>query len=307
MCVSPFLNGFRAAIVAALIVVPMQVSAQDKVEPAHFHHVHLNVTNPSKTLSFYKKNLGAVEVDYRGKSKALFSERSFFLLNKVDAAPAWGPKTALSHIGWASTDGPSDSEWLTKQGVEWETEMASLGANQGMYFYGPDKELVEMWTGSRNHRFEHLHLWGTDAGVSAKWYGDHLGFAARVMPKPTLKDPVNIAAIRMAFLQCDNVNLVIFERPDFESRWWPGGSYKTEDGPKGDFEPTKGSVIDHLAFSYRDIKPVHDRMKAAGVEIVQGIEVSEQYGHTSFFVLAPDKVLVEIVQEKPIPEGIWEK
>jgi catechol 2,3-dioxygenase-like lactoylglutathione lyase family enzyme len=280
--------------------------AQPKVEPAQFHHVHLNVTNPSKTIAFYSKNLGAVEVNYRGKSKALFSERSFFLLNKVDEAPAWGPKTALSHIGWSTTDGPATFEFLRKQKVEFETEIESLGANQGMYYYGPDKELIESWTGSRNHRFEHLHFWANDAEVTGAWFNDHLGVPGRVGPKPTLKDPENIAAIRMGFLQAQNVNLIIFERPDFESRWWPGGSYKTEDGPGPEFEPTKGSAIDHLAFSYRDIKPVYDRMKAAGVEIVEEIKVSEEYGHTSFFVMAPDNLLIEVVQDKPIPDGIWE-
>lgn len=287
-------------------LLAVTASAQPKVEPARFHHVHLNVTDPAKTLQFYSKNLGAVEVNYRGKSKALFSESSFFLLNKVDEAPEWRPHTALSHIGWATTDGPATFAWLKKQNVEFETEIASLGNNQGMYFYGPDKELIEVWTGNRNHRFEHLHFWATDAAVTGAWFNDHLGVPGRVGPKPTLKDYENIASLRMGFLQCGNVNLIIFERPDFDSRWWPGGSYKKEDGPGEEFAPTKDTTIDHLAFSYRDIKPVYDRMKAAGVEIVHDIKVSEQYGHTSFFAMAPDNLLVEIVQEKPIPEGIWE-
>lgn len=298
-------SGFT--IVALTLFISPMTLAQSSSGPAHFHHVHYNVTNPAKTLDFYKKYLGAVEVNYRNKSKALFVERSFILLNEVAAPPAWQPLTALSHIGWSSTDGPADFEWLKKQGVEFETEIDSLGNNQGMYFYGPDKELVELWTGSRNHRFEHIHLWATDAEISAKWLEKHLGLAARVSPKPKIQDYENIGALRMAFLQSDNVNLVIFERPDFDSKWWPGGSYKKEDGPQGDFNPTKGTTIDHIAFSYRDIKPVHDSMKAAGAEIVQGIQKSEQYGHTSFFALAPDGILVEIVEQKPIPEGIWDE
>lgn len=32
--------------------------------------------------------------------------------------------------------------------------MTSLGENHWMYFYGPDRELVEVFTASRNHRFE---------------------------------------------------------------------------------------------------------------------------------------------------------
>ena len=298
---------FQSILATGLIALSTVAFAQSKTEPAHFHHVHLNVTNPAKTLAFYKKNLGAVEVNYRNKSKSLFVERSFILLNKVTFPPAWQPHSALSHIGWSTTDGPASNEWMKKQKLDIETEIGSLGADQGMYFYGPDKEMVEFWTGNRNHRFEHLHFWATDVAKAAAWYQEHLGLAARVMPKSTSKDPVSIAAIRMGFMQCDNVNLILFERPDFDTRWWPGGSYKKEDGPEGDFKPTKGRVIDHIAFSYRDIQPVHDAMKAAGVEIVQGIEKSEQYGHMSFFAMGPDGVLIEVVKEKPIPEGIWEE
>ena len=48
-------------------------------------------------------------------------------------------------------------------------------------------------------------------------------------------------------------------------------------------------------------------MKAAGAKIVQPIAVQESLKLKSFFVLAPDNVLVEIVEAKPIPEGAWDK
>lgn len=71
------------------------------------------------------------------------------------------------------------------------------------------------------------------------------------------------------------------------------------------FRPTAGSAIDHLAFSFERIEPVLARMKAAGVQIVRDIEIDPEHGLTSFFVLGPDKLLVEVVQERPVPEGIW--
>lgn len=289
----------------AALVLPAGAFGQE-AKPANFHHVHLNVTNPAKSAQFYTKLFGAVEVDYYGKDEpALFVERSFILLNKVDEAPPYLPHTAINHMGWATTDAEASYEWMKKNDVEFETHVASLGNNKGMYVYGPDKEMVELWTGSRNHRFEHIHLWATDVEKSAGWMRDHLGLQARIMPQPTIQDRENIGAIRMAFLQCDNVNLVYFGRPDFDSRWWPGGSYTKEDAPDGDFKPTKGHTIDHIAFSYRDIEPVFERMKAAGVEIVEPIARRDD-GHESFFVLAPDNLLVEIVRARPIPEASWE-
>jgi len=297
----------RHALVFTLsLLVLGAASAQDAAEPAHFHHVRLNVTNPDASVTFYSKNFGAVPVNYRNVSKGLFTEQSFILLNKVDAAPRTGPVTAISHIGWASTDGQATYDWLKSQGVEFQTDIAALGNNYGMYAYGPDKELVEVWTGSRNHRFDHIHLWATDVKATCDWFQTHLGTTPRVGPKPPLKDRENIMAIWMGFMQVDNLNLVVFGKPDFESIWWPGSNYKSEDAPP-DFEPTKGYVINHLAFSYRDIDPVFERMKAAGAEIVEPITKKEDVGHRSFFVMAPDKILIEVVEARPIPEGLWDE
>lgn len=283
---------------------PAAASAADE-EPAHFHHVRLNVTDPDKTIAFYKKHLGAIDVKYADRVPALFTERSFILFNKVDEPPPYLPKSAVSHIGWASVDGPSDYKWLKSQGIDFETDLSELGSNYYMYFFGPDKELVELYTGSKNHRFEHVHLWATDVAKTTKWFRDHLGLTARSGPKPHSHDDEGIGSIWIGSIRADNVGIIVFGRPEGEHRAWPGGSFRPEDGPAGDFEPTKGRAIDHIAFSYRDIEPVFERMKQAGVEIVEPISEKE-IGHKSFFVLAPDNVLVEIVEAKPIPEASWE-
>ncbi len=293
-------------IAMCVLSAGLAAGAQDAVEPAHFHHVRLNVTNPAASVKFYSKNFGAVPVNYRNVSQGLFTEQSFILLNKVDEPAPYGPRTALSHIGWASTNGQGTYDWLKSQGVEFQTDIAELMGNYGMYAYGPDKELVEVWTGSKNNRFDHAHLWATDVEQTCNWFRDHLGAKPRVMPQPQIKDRENIAAIRMGFMQIDNLNLVAFGKPDFDSIWWPGTNYKPEDAPP-EFEPTKGSVINHLAFSYRDIDPVFDRMEKAGVEIVDPIAKREDMGHRSFFVMAPDKLLIEVVEARPIPEGLWDE
>jgi catechol 2,3-dioxygenase-like lactoylglutathione lyase family enzyme len=71
-------------------------------------------------------------------------------------------------------------------------------------------------------------------------------------------------------------------------------------------ETTKGSPIDHVAFSFEHIEPVFDRMRAAGLTIVEPIAMRAAAGLKSFFVHGPDNVLVEIVEAKPIPEGLWQ-
>ena len=80
-------------------------------ESAHFHHVHLNVTDPECTLAFYERFFGAVRLRYRGLADALFTERSFLLLNRVDAPPEPSIGSTLWHIGWSGTD-PEGSQFL---------------------------------------------------------------------------------------------------------------------------------------------------------------------------------------------------
>jgi hypothetical protein len=47
-------------------------------------------------------------------------------------------------------------------------------------------------------------------------------------------------------------------------------------------------------------------MKAAGARIVGPIAVQEPHKLRSFFVVAPDDVLVEIVEAPPIPDAAWD-
>ena len=46
-------------------------------------------------------------------------------------------------------------------------------------------------------------------------------------------------------------------------------------------------------------------MKAGGVQIVEPIAERPGDGLKSFFVQGPDNVLLEIVEAKPIPDGLW--
>ena len=46
-------------------------------------------------------------------------------------------------------------------------------------------------------------------------------------------------------------------------------------------------------------------MKAAGVQIEAPIAMRPADDLKSFFVRGPDNVLIEIVEAKPIPDGLW--
>lgn len=266
-----------------------------ELEAAHFHHVHLNVQDPAATRAFYVKYFGANEVSYRGVSDALFTEKSFILMNQVDTAPPSNLGTSLWHIGWAGVDGQSEFDWRVNAGIDVQTPITPLGSNFYMYFWGPDREVIEVYTGSKNHRFEHVHLLATDVNATVGWFLDNLELSTRFRTVP--RRPVRW----MNTIRIDNVNLIVFGVPQpGEERppWFP-------EAMKEEFVPTENTAIDHFAFSFRDIAPIYERMVGSGVEIVRPITEDGETGLTSFFVRGPDKLLVEIVEEKPVPEGIW--
>lgn len=265
-------------------------------EPAHFHHVHLNIADPRETVEFYKKYFGANEVKYQGLSDGLFTEKSFILLHRVDTAPPSNLGTSLWHIGWAGVDGPHEFKWRTEQGIGVQTPVTPLGSNHYMYFWGPSREVIEVYTGSKNHRFEHMHLLATDVDATIRWFVDHLGLT------PRWQSARPYSGVSSNIIRVDNVNLIVFSMPgpgEPRPEWYPKEM-------QDDFVPTQGTAIDHIAFSYPDVEPVYQRMNDAGLEIVRSIAQDPEYGITSFFVLAPDKLLIEIIQEKHIPEGIWQ-
>jgi catechol 2,3-dioxygenase-like lactoylglutathione lyase family enzyme len=105
-------------------------------------------------------------------------------------------------------------------------------------------------------------------------------------------------------LHVDNVNIVVFARPIPDV----GNQFAAKElWPAGGFRPTEDTAVDHIAFSYAALDPVFERIKTSGVEIVRGLAVDPDHGVRSFFVRGPDNVLIELVEERPIPEGIWSR
>lgn len=305
-------NWITVAVLALALLAVRQAPAQE-VERARFHHVHLNVTDPGRSIEFYTRVFGAVPIKFRGVADAVFTERSFILFNKVDSPAKGDQTTGIWHLGWGGVDVPNEAKWYKSQGVEVHTELYPLGRSWVTYWNDPDKVMIEVNT-MGHHRYAHIHLMAKDVNATAKWYGDHLGLGSRRNEQNNPR-PVGSGAkydTWKAFhedgnrawsngVRIDNVSIAIYNIPDYEPAppWWPFGPLK-------DFQPQRGRAIDHFAVSYRDIDAVFDRMKAAGVEIVQAIQTNEEFNLKSFFVMAPNKVVVEIVEAKPIPEGLWD-
>jgi catechol 2,3-dioxygenase-like lactoylglutathione lyase family enzyme len=246
---------------------------------------------------------GASPIKFRGAADALFTEKSFLLLNKVDAPPDSTLNTGIWHIGWGGVDVKSEHAWWKRHDVDIHTPLSPLPGADNFYMYisGPDKELIEINT-MGHHRFAHVHFFCSDVNETTRWYARHLGLRPRLNnpPKPS-GNMATLAGIWMNFIQCDNVLMIFFGKPDASPApsWWPGP-------PLVEIQPTKNRPIDRIGFSYRSLEPVFERMKAAGVTIVEPITERKDLKLKSFIVEGPDKVSIEVVEAKPIPEGTWD-
>ena len=295
----------RAALVAFMAACAFLAGERGYgAEPAHFHHVRLNVTDVDRSIEFYTRVFGATRVRFNGLADALFTERSFILFNQV-ASPAPSSLTSsLWHIGWGGVDVKNEFAWWRDHDVDIHTPLSPLPGKDNYYFYmhGPDRELIEINT-MGHHRFAHVHLFASDVNATCDWFATHLGLSPRRashVPKPA-GDMSSFASIWINTIQCDNVSIIVFGKPDIvpPPPWW-------RDPPLKNIEPTQGRVIDHIAFSYDDIDPVHARMAAAGARSVSPIETEAALGLRGFTVLAPDGLLVRIVEAAAIPEGLWQ-
>lgn len=275
-----------------------QSPAGDNNEPAHFHHVHLNVADPRKTRRFYEFMFGATPLRFRGVAEALYTERSFILMNHVATPAPSALESGIWHIGWGAVDVPNEFLWWKSKGMDVHTDIYPLGTGHVTYWNGPDKEVIELNT-QGHHRFSHVHLFARDVNETVDWYTRHLGLPGR-RPAPKPKDLSKVRAWSSGF-RCDNVSFGVYGQPDYTPSppWWRWD-------PLAELKPQAGRAIDHIAFSYRELEPPFERMKRDGVEIVAPIKFDPRFKMKSFYVMAPNRVLVEIVEAKPIPEGVWD-
>jgi catechol 2,3-dioxygenase-like lactoylglutathione lyase family enzyme len=273
-----------------------------KLNAAHFHHIHLNATRPESTIAYYEKFFGAIPIHYRGKSRALLTERSFILIDSVAQAPPSNERTSLWHIGWSGVDGHSEFHSRIHAGIDVLTPITAFklpnlpDSVHYMYFKGPAHEIIEVSTVNKNHRFEHIHLLASDIESSTGWFKNNLGLT------PAFEKAINFYGVLMNSFTIDNVNIVLFAKPnaDSKSELLPDDVF-----PKAGIKVTDRSAIGHIGFSYETIRPIAERMRSSGVQIVKDIEVDVKNGFNRFFVRGPDGLLIEIVEEKPLPEGIW--
>ncbi len=270
---------------------------------AHFHHVHLNVTDPKAAADFYTSKFDCEKAPFAGKQDAVWTQKSWLLFNQVKTSPKLDLTSAIWHIGWGAENMKETYAKQQAMGTKFFEPLNDIsdlvfGANAKDLFYyayvqSPDNTLIELNT-ARHHNFGHLHLFSADPISAAEWWGKHFG----VRLSPSLKSP-NARKPRLyrdvpvgpsASFNVDNVNVIIFPME------YPKKAYANQWQGRTAFDSTKGKAVDHIALSVDNLTETLQQMKADGVKVVQDIKPIKGTKIKSAFIEGPDNILFELVE-----------
>src|SRR5881628_543853 len=201
----------RTAFLISFAVLVAHAQEAAKVEPMHFHHVHLNSMNPAAAAAYYPKPfaLSASKTTFNGY-EAVKTGNVYILFTKVATPPQnelTGPQTSVWHFGWNTPDSRKYNERFRAMGLTiaqmWDAadgklvdmssdtlpglptqeqilEMRAKGTQptrQGGFGYlrGPDGAMIENAQAGAVERFNHVHMYHEHPRCAMEWYAAHLG------------------------------------------------------------------------------------------------------------------------------------
>jgi catechol 2,3-dioxygenase-like lactoylglutathione lyase family enzyme len=268
--------------------IPQSTSAsrQETVAQASFHHVHLNSTDPSKAIDFYTRTFDVTKKARLAGFDGIQSEKIYLLFNQVAKPPASAPDSAIWHFGWGSVAMESDYQKHLDNGVIFHTPITRLGSGLLFaYVKAPDGALVEINT-SQTRAFIHVHLYSDAPLCAAEWYVKHLGATSRAqrsgpceVPFAAPSEPLGVIRSPAATVRFGEISLIIYPRQR-----------------PGPLVSPRGHVVDHIAFSVSDLAVALDRLRKAGVKV---LEEAHQFGDSksrAAMIEGPDAIAIELIE-----------
>ncbi|HYM13226.1 MAG TPA: VOC family protein [Bryobacterales bacterium] len=274
--------------------------AGQSLPPAHFHHLHLNTTDPAAAIDFYTRHFDCEKARFAGVADAVWSQKSWLLFTKVAEPPAWELTSAIWHFGWGAEDMKAAYQHQTDLGAKFFTPLTDirwLAAREFYYAYvvGPDRALIELNTAGHHH-FGHLHLFSEDPIAAGEWYVKYLG-AVRRGSQPPSREPRFHDGVQFApsvSLMADNVNIIIYpiqySKAAYKEHW--------QTGPSG-MSSTKGRVVDHVGFSFENLPEALQSLRESGVKVTDEIRTAAGGKIKYAFIEGPDKIRIELVEGQP--------
>jgi catechol 2,3-dioxygenase-like lactoylglutathione lyase family enzyme len=277
------------------LLVAAACSAQ---QLAHFHHVHLNVTDPAAAIAFYTSKFDCEKAGFEGAQDAVWAQKSWLLFNKVATPPKSEITSAIWHIGWGAEDMKATYRTQLDMGTLFETPLTDISdlvgsKAPGVFFYayvdGPNHQLIELNTASHHH-FGHIHMLSEDPIAAGEWYMKEFGLTRLGRGTPS-REPRMYKGFQVGpsmSLMMDNVNIIIFP-VEYAKTQWPE-LWKD----RADFESTRGHTTDHIAFSVDNLDETLARLRNDGVKVTGVFQAGAKIG--AAFVEGPDHVSIELVE-----------
>jgi catechol 2,3-dioxygenase-like lactoylglutathione lyase family enzyme len=322
----------RALAVAVLAVTsPVLAQKPANVGPMHFHHVHLNSTNPAAAAAYYPKAfpISAKTTTFNGYD-AVKTGNVYVLFSKVSTPPEnelTGPQTSIWHFGWNTPDSRKYDQDFRAKGLEiaqmWDAadgklvdmssdtlpgpptqeqilEMRAKGVQptlQGGFGYlrGPDGALIENAQAGKVERFNHVHMYHEHPFCAIAWYVTHLG---ATMPQ---RSPAVPSSEDCKQPYAPPTWPSFFKFPGFVRE--PSGSVMFDDisilirpWPGGGLVSPRGHIVDHWALSVADLDATVAGLKSEGIKFLE--EVHPWGSARAAMIEGPDRVAIEIVEAK---------
>lgn len=292
---------FAALLAGAAVAGSIQQTGPSATPPpslAHFHHVHLNATDPAAAINFYASKFDCEKARFNGNTDAVWAQKSWLLFNKTGKPPKAEITSAIWHFGWGAEDMKATYQKQLNSGTKFETPITDIsdiggGNATGLFFFayidGPDHQLIELNT-ANHHHFGHIHLLSKDPVAAGEWYIKEFGLVRRGAGPPS-REPRFYHGFQIGpamSLMMDNVNFIIFPMEYAKTQWPALWKDRT------DFESTSGHVTDHIAFSVDNLDQTLERLKGDGVKMME--KPDKGNGGKSAFIEGPDHVKIELVE-----------
>ncbi len=290
--------------VAGLIIVAGTLAwTQEPVAPlAHFHHVHLNSTDPKAAIDFYTAKFLAEKAKFAGVADAVLAADRWLLFTKVNTAPKAEVTSAIWHIGWGAENMQETYQKQVASGTTFQTEITDISdqgdgkGGNGRFFFayvdGPDHALIELNTAA-NHSFGHLHLLSSDPIAASEWYVKEFGLTRRGgAPSRELRFRKGRQTAPAVSLMMDNVNVIIYPVGNAKAAFpeaWKG---------REELESTKDHTIDHVGFRVENLDAALARLRADGVRVTEEPK-SILGGKVKYaFIEGPDRIRIEVIEDR---------
>jgi catechol 2,3-dioxygenase-like lactoylglutathione lyase family enzyme len=300
--------------------------------PPHFHHLHLNSTNPDAAIDFYMKAFPSTSRTTYAGLPALKAGNVYVLFTKVSSAPALQPQTAIWHFGWHVTDerktydryvaqhipllplytddtgkdfvyissdalpGASGTLGRTKaQLAEAKAQgLKPVGGAGFAYIAGPDGAMIEYQGNMPAERFNHVHMYQENPFCAQLWYEKHLDVPHQGRGPAHTEADCKVARSERSWpaLEKEGTSRQPTAAVAFDDVALPW-YMNQNDTP---LVSTRGHLADHFALSVPDLDAWTSKLKRENVTFLEQVH---KLGDTrAIMIEGPSKEAIEILEVK---------